>query len=165
MRILRGSLLGLCLPLLMAAALADTVPDATLRLVPTGEASLNAQPPAPAMTAPAQALPQLQTLSFGPQKLTFPGNVTASFDLVYGSLKGFRPLTLDIYQPPSRNTAVPLVVFVHGGGWNGGDTPAGAVSATTLQGPSSAVGTSVMNSNFGQTSPGLNFHLVATGGG
>ena len=133
MRILRGSLLCLCLPLLMAAALADTVPDATLRLVPTGEISpdaplrlpqsVAAPPPAAAATpVAAQPQPQSQPMSFGPQKLAFPGNVSATFDLVYGSLKGFRPLTLDIYQPPARNTAVPLVVFVHGGGWNGGDT-------------------------------------------
>jgi acetyl esterase/lipase len=132
MRILRGSLLCLCLPLLMAAALADTVPDATLRLVPTGEIAPDAPlrlpqtivaPPAAAATpVAAQPPPQSQPMSFGPQKLAFPGNVSATFDLVYGSLKGFRPLTLDIYQPPARNTALPLVVFVHGGGWNGGDT-------------------------------------------
>jgi acetyl esterase/lipase len=120
MRILQGGLLCLCLPLLLAAALADTVPDATLRLTPTGET-------APLRLSPSSAAPTAspspsQPLSFGPQKLAFPGNVSATFDLVYGSLRGFRPLTLDIYQPPARTTPLPLVVFVHGGGWNGGDT-------------------------------------------
>jgi len=127
MRILRGSLLCLCLPLLFAAALADTVPDAALRLTPTGENApqmpLRLSPPAAApMPSSTQAPAQPQALSFGPQKIAFPGGVNATFDLVYGSLKGFRPLTLDIYQPAVRAVAVPLVVFVHGGGWNGGDT-------------------------------------------
>jgi acetyl esterase/lipase len=127
MRILQGGLLCLCLPLLLAAALADTVPDATLRLTPTGEsAPPRLAPPATPVASPPpaqpQIQPQIQPMSFGPQKLAFPGNVTATFDLVYGSLRGFRPLTLDIYQPPARTTPLPLVVFVHGGGWNGGDT-------------------------------------------
>lgn len=117
-------MLCLCLPLLLAAAPSDTVPDATLRLTPTGEASLDTplrlSPPVP---LPAQVSPApVQSLSFGPQKIAFPGGVSATFDLVYGSLKGFRPLTLDIYQPQLRGAAMPLVVFVHGGGWNGGDT-------------------------------------------
>jgi acetyl esterase/lipase len=123
MRILQGGLISLCLPLLLAAAYADTAPDAALRLTPAGEAGPASAPPqaasapqAPVLTAP------VQPLSFGPQRIGFPGNVNATFDLAYGTLKGFRPLTLDIYQPPVRATAMPLVVFVHGGGWNGGDT-------------------------------------------
>ena len=127
MRIFRRGLLGLCLPLLLAAAAAEPVPDATLRLTPTGEDALGGplRLPLPAATsAPPVALAPTAPppLSFGPQKLSFPGGVAATFDLVYGSLKGFRPLTLDLYQPPARGGAMPLVVFVHGGGWNGGDS-------------------------------------------
>lgn len=125
MRFLRGGLLVLGLPLLLAAASADTVPDAALRLTPAGDPDLPIRLPQGATAAPSpapQAQPQPQAPSFGPQKIVFPGGVNATFDLTYASLRGFRPMTLDIYQPPVRATALPLVVFVHGGGWNGGDT-------------------------------------------
>jgi acetyl esterase/lipase len=111
MRILPACLLGFCLPLLMAAGVPDTIPDAALRLTPEIEN------PAPPLPPPAPL-----ALSFGPQRLSFPGGVNAVFDQVYGSLRGFRPLTLDLYQPARGPAALPLVVFVHGGGWNGGDT-------------------------------------------
>jgi acetyl esterase/lipase len=124
MRISSGGMAVLCLPLLLAAAAwADTAPDAALRLTPAGETAAPTParpvPPTPTPQAPVLSAPPL---SFGPQKIGFPGGVNATFDLVYGSLKGFRPLTLDVYQPPVRASAMPLVVFVHGGGWNGGDT-------------------------------------------
>jgi acetyl esterase/lipase len=126
MRMLRGGLAGLCLPLLLAAAHADTAPDAALRLTPAGENGPGTPPSLPPASAPQAppvlSAPPAQPLSFGPQRIGFPGGVNATFDLVYGTLKGFRPLTLDVYQPPARATALPLVVFVHGGGWNGGDT-------------------------------------------
>ena len=125
MRILQGGLIGLCLPLLLAAAYADTAPDATVRLTPAGDAGLDA--PRPAQPAPAPQAPVLapaQPLSFGPQKIAYPGGVTATFDITYGNLKGFRPLTLDIYQPSVRANAMPLVVFVHGGGWQQGSIDA-----------------------------------------
>ena len=41
--------------------------------------------------------------------------------MTYATLPGFRPLTLDLYAPDAGSAALPLVVFVHGGGWNGGD--------------------------------------------
>ena len=63
----------------------------------------------------------LETRTYGPQQVRF-GNVTASFDVAYQTLKGFRPLTMDIYQPARRGYPLPLVVYVHGGGFNGGDT-------------------------------------------
>jgi acetyl esterase/lipase len=109
MRILPACLLGFSLPLLIAAGPADVASEPVLRLAPERE-----NPPPP--------LPPPLPLSFGPQRLAFPGGVNAIFDQVYGSLKGFRPLTLDLYQPPRAAAALPLVVFVHGGGWNGGDT-------------------------------------------
>ena len=35
----------------------------------------------------------------------------------YAALPGIRPLELDLYLPPDVSSAVPLVVFLHGGGW------------------------------------------------
>jgi len=115
MRIVPLGLAVLALPLLLAAAPADMAPDPTLRLTPTGETPL--APPAP-MSQPMPAQPS----SFGPQKISYAGGVTATFDQIYGRLRGFRPLTLDLYQPPGKAGGQPLLVFVHGGGWNGGDT-------------------------------------------
>ena len=117
MRIAPAGLLGLSLPLLLAAA-PDATPDAMLRLTPTGDVTAPVRLP----QAPPAPVPPPQPLSFGPQRISYPGNVEASFDVVYGNLKGYRPLTLDLYQPQGSNGAMPLVVFVHGGGWNGGDT-------------------------------------------
>jgi acetyl esterase/lipase len=35
----------------------------------------------------------------------------------YAALPGSRPLELDLYLPPGGNEPVPVVVFLHGGGW------------------------------------------------
>jgi acetyl esterase/lipase len=126
MRFLKGAFLALGLPLLAAAALAQA-PDATLRLTPSvGPLAPLQMPPSAtplvAPAAPAETPPAPQPVAYGPQKLTFPGGVSALFDVTYANLRGFRPLTLDLYQPVPRGMALPLVVFVHGGGWNGGDT-------------------------------------------
>jgi acetyl esterase/lipase len=49
----------------------------------------------------------------------FPSNVTMHGDIVFASPRGYRPLTLDLYVPQSSKP-VPLLIFVHGGGWAGG---------------------------------------------
>jgi acetyl esterase/lipase len=54
------------------------------------------------------------------QTIAFPGGVTMT-QMVYRSLPGFRPLTLDLYLPPGKGFPRPGLVFVHGGGWNSGD--------------------------------------------
>jgi acetyl esterase/lipase len=51
----------------------------------------------------------------------FPRGVTGFADVTYSVIPGFRPLVLDLYQPEGR-TPRPLIVFVHGGGWVGGNT-------------------------------------------
>jgi acetyl esterase/lipase len=38
-------------------------------------------------------------------------------DLRYGEVLGFRPLELDLYVPDGLEGPVPVVVYVHGGGW------------------------------------------------
>ena len=57
------------------------------------------------------------------QAIAFPGGVAMHRDLVYATMDGFRPLTLDLYETPSKAKAPPrpLIVFVHGGGWATGD--------------------------------------------
>jgi acetyl esterase/lipase len=48
-------------------------------------------------------------------------------DVVFATLAGFRPLTLDLYLPPHKpkDFPKPLLVFVHGGNWSGGDARQG----------------------------------------
>jgi acetyl esterase/lipase len=131
MRFFKGAILALGLPLLAAAALAQpAAPEAALRLTPSietapTEAPLRLPPVAAAPMPGARPAPEtapVQATVYGPQRLAFPGGVMALFDVTYANLRGFRPLTLDLYQPVPRGMALPLVVFVHGGGWNGGDT-------------------------------------------
>lgn len=59
--------------------------------------------------------------TYGPQRINYSDGVTGVFDLTYATLPGYRPLTLDLYSPRPGAGPLPLVVFVHGGGWNGGD--------------------------------------------
>jgi acetyl esterase/lipase len=41
-------------------------------------------------------------------------------DVRYGEVLGFRPLELDLYLPLGLEGPVPVVVYVHGGGWQRG---------------------------------------------
>jgi acetyl esterase/lipase len=54
----------------------------------------------------------------------FPWAVVGLPDLVYRTIPGFRPLTLDLYEPERERTPShpgrPLVLYIHGGGWSGG---------------------------------------------
>jgi acetyl esterase/lipase len=52
----------------------------------------------------------------------FAGGVVGIADLTYSVLPGFRPLRLDLYEPPGAPGSHPLVVFIHGGGWMSGHT-------------------------------------------
>lgn len=45
----------------------------------------------------------------------YPDGVKSLRDVTYAEISGFRPLTLDLYLPPQRASAKPVVVFVHGG--------------------------------------------------
>lgn len=136
-------LIRVVLPLLAAASLGAAGPDG---FVPAGPVSQPLAPPPPlraetsdpapllplrsstpdapmpVQTAPLPPPAPAMQVTYGPQKLMFPGGVNALFDVTYQTLKGYRPLTLDIYQPPTRPYPLPLLVFVHGGGFGGGDT-------------------------------------------
>jgi acetyl esterase/lipase len=53
-------------------------------------------------------------------RATFAG-ATSHRGVVYASLRGFRPLLLDVHVPTAAPGPVPCVVWVHGGGWEQGD--------------------------------------------
>jgi acetyl esterase/lipase len=57
------------------------------------------------------------------QSISYPGGVTVQRDLVYATIEGFRPLTLDLYQAAAKTKEPPrpAILYVHGGGWVLGD--------------------------------------------
>jgi acetyl esterase/lipase len=56
------------------------------------------------------------------RKITFAGGVSALFDIPYATPPGFGPLTLDLYLPRPHPAPLPMVVYIHGGSWKGGDS-------------------------------------------
>lgn len=50
----------------------------------------------------------------------FQGGVTGYQDLIYSQISGFRPLRLDLYLPSDKNDVHPLIMYIHGGGWQNG---------------------------------------------
>ena len=59
-----------------------------------------------------------------------PEGVTAEPDLVYAT-RGDQKLMLDFYRPTGATTPLPVVIWIHGGGWTGG-TRARIVSPARL---------------------------------
>jgi acetyl esterase/lipase len=57
------------------------------------------------------------------QTVAFADGIAMHRDLVYATLDGFRPLTLDLYQTPPKpkETSRPVILFIHGGDWAAGD--------------------------------------------
>jgi acetyl esterase/lipase len=53
--------------------------------------------------------------------VSFAGGVTGTPDIVYASYPGYRPLSLDLYQPPAQAKPSPLILFLHGGSLKNGD--------------------------------------------
>lgn len=53
-------------------------------------------------------------------EINFPGGVTGLPDLVYSQINGYRQLRLDMYLPPEDGSSHPMVMYIHGGGWQGG---------------------------------------------
>jgi acetyl esterase/lipase len=47
-------------------------------------------------------------------------------DMVYSTVPGFRPLHLDLYRPRKGTAALPLIVYLHGGGWANANPRTGA---------------------------------------
>jgi acetyl esterase/lipase len=50
-------------------------------------------------------------------------------DITYSRIEGYRPLKLDLYMSKAKAAAPkPLVIWLHGGGWNAGDQRGGAIA-------------------------------------
>lgn len=65
-----------------------------------------------------------------PARLTaWPDGVTSLADVTYSTIPGYRPMIVDIYLPPREMGPRPLILYVHGGGWVGGNTRHGGASA------------------------------------
>jgi acetyl esterase/lipase len=56
------------------------------------------------------------------RQVAFPSGITGYPDVVYSVLPGFRPLVVDIYTRSGSGARRPLVLYIHGGGWNSGHT-------------------------------------------
>lgn len=67
-----------------------------------------------AMTAAAQ-----QADSIAPKPVETPAGFTRQIDVVYTSGKNWEQ-KLDLYLPPNNGKATPVVINIHGGGWNHG---------------------------------------------
>ena len=53
-------------------------------------------------------------------------------DIVYARV-GSRKLLLDLYVPPKRSAPLPVIVWIHGGGWRGGSKGSGGRALPMLQ--------------------------------
>lgn len=71
-----------------------------------------------ALGAAAQPVPSVP--KYPSHDATFAGGVTGRPDVTYSTVVGYRPLTLDLYLPSTPGPH-PLVVYVHGGGWERGE--------------------------------------------
>jgi len=81
------------------------------------EGQLEAGPPTASSAVTEDRYPE--------RRVAFPDGVVGLADVVYSTVSGFRPLTLDLYLPPKSSQASapsPAIIYVHGGGWTGGHT-------------------------------------------
>jgi acetyl esterase/lipase len=76
-----------------------------------------AQPPSPA-TSPEPALGD----PMPDRILTLANGVTVNSDITYSTIPGYRPIILDLYRPAQQDKSLPLVIYIHGGGWANGHT-------------------------------------------
>jgi acetyl esterase/lipase len=78
----------------------------------------------PTVDVPVDSSPVLED-RFPKHSVAFGSDVESMPDLVYSVPAGFRPLRLDLYRPRNSGSVkggLPLVVYVHGGGWQAGHT-------------------------------------------
>jgi acetyl esterase/lipase len=118
MTLFRAGVIALALPLLMAAAPVKTAPKPVAK-TSAAKAALKSVHAEPAPAAKTQAADSAKDYPL--PSVAFPGGVTMT-ERVYSTPKGFRPLTLDLYQPSGKSYPRPGLIFVHGGGWNSGDS-------------------------------------------
>ncbi|MBW8812858.1 MAG: alpha/beta hydrolase [Caulobacterales bacterium] len=87
--------------------------------------ALAAMSAAPAGAAPvaARIAPKTVRADVYPRPVArFAGGVVGQADVEYANLSGYRPLTLDLYRRARPGRPAPLVIWIHGGGWNRGDS-------------------------------------------
>jgi acetyl esterase/lipase len=80
-------------------------------------------------TAQPQAEPAISAKSirddvFPVSEAAYPGGIIARPHVEFANYVGYRPLQLDLYLHADRaaSKARPLVIWIHGGGWNRGDS-------------------------------------------
>ncbi|CAM8672787.1 alpha/beta hydrolase [Sphingobium sp.] len=78
---------------------------------------VHAQSPSPA-TAPEPALGD----PMPDRILTLANGVTVNADIAYSVIPGYRPIILDLYRPAAQAGPLPLILYIHGGGWANGHT-------------------------------------------
>jgi len=57
----------------------------------------------------------------------FDNGIVGIADITYSTITGFRPLSLDFYHDPEASDLRPLVIYIHGGGWERGHKRASGV--------------------------------------
>jgi acetyl esterase/lipase len=74
------------------------------------------------LSAPTADRPVLED-RYPERRTPFANGVVGLADVTYAVIPGFRPLILDLYLAPGGgDKAHPLVIFLHGGGWQSGHT-------------------------------------------
>lgn len=123
MMLVRAGLLALSLPLLLAAAPAKPAPKPPAAKSAPIKAPMKAPAAKSARAVKATLKPaEFETPKTYPlQSIAFPDSVSMD-EVIYSAPKGFRPLTLDLYQSSTKSFPRPAVIFVHGGSWNAGDS-------------------------------------------
>ena len=53
--------------------------------------------------------------------VSFPGGIVGFHGIEFANLVGYRPIELDLYRSAQPGPKLPLVIWVHGGGWSRGD--------------------------------------------
>jgi acetyl esterase/lipase len=116
---LAAGFLIVSLPLLLAAG--PVKPPASKAPARTAPAKSSPVKPPPKVAATPQTEDFNIAKTYPPETVTFANGVVMNA-LVYSAPPGFRPLTADLYLPPGKTYPRPGLIFVHGGGWNSGDS-------------------------------------------
>ena len=72
-----------------------------------------------------QLFAQLQAEIAAPRPRHDHAGVVSYYGITYAAVPGFRPLVLDLHRPAASAGPVPILVWLHGGGWMGGDRAMG----------------------------------------
>ena len=58
---------------------------------------------------------------FARGSVSFPGGILGFHGIEFANLVGYRPIELDLYRSAQVGPKRPLILWIHGGGWNRGD--------------------------------------------